>query len=410
MLPIQVREGAAAPVTGTDESGRVQQFHQPRLAFGMPEAISSPIQSLINSSAKLEQGQVPDTKDVMPFLLAAASPSLGSEGDAALSAGARFRVLEGGKKAIPVVKGEAEAADETPKSLGFLLAHKEPGREQYDYRVIGKKEPPQEGSFGMQVNTPFQSQAEALAALKKMKSSGEASDIMVLPAEMMQRYLQKGGRLDQFLKAEKSSGLINRPNITPGSIAAEHQLDMATNDRLAAEGAANSLPKDVRPSQENLANIIDANFTHGGRVTSSKMVPIDELSGGVGPAANDLKRVRALADQMKGSDGYFERIVVDQHGNVIEGQHRLDAAKLNGYKQIPVTVLHDNAAGFDTDAMMAAVKNMGLHPSQQNKIVEHALDTLHRTGSQQEALEYEVPGFDEAFQAAIRAATPKDTK
>lgn len=256
ILPLQRRVGPApAPVMGTDESGRTQAFNQPGLAFGLPSAISSPVQSLVNSAGKLEQGQVPDTKDVMPFLLAAGAPSLGSEGGAALSAGARFT-------------------------------------------------------------------------------------------------------------------------------------------------------REIRPSKENLANIIDANFSHGGKVVGNKLVSVDSLEGGVGPSADDARRVKSLANQIEGPNGYFERIVVDQNGNVIEGQHRLDAAKLLGYKDIPVTELRDNATGFDTNAMMAATKGMGLHPSQQNKVVEQALDTLHKTGSQEAALEYEIPGFDDAFQAAIKAAQP----
>lgn len=236
VLPIQRRATPAAPVMGTDESGKMQPFTQPGMALGVPGMISSPVKSLATSADKLEQGQVPNTEDVMPFLLATASPSLGSEGDAALSAGSRFKVIEGGKT-IPVVKGAAPA--EAPTSLGFFLAHKVKGREQYDYNVIGKKEPPMEGSFGMQVTAPFKSQAEAMAELKRMKASGEASDIMVLPAEKMRDYLNdhntRPKRLDRFLAAEKEAGLINRPNITPGSIAGEHAGDVARLEREAMD-------------------------------------------------------------------------------------------------------------------------------------------------------------------------------
>lgn len=45
------------------------------------------------------------------------------------------------------------------------------------------------------------------------------------------------GWLDRLIASERRGGLINRPNITPASIANEHAIDMATNDRMAAEAA-----------------------------------------------------------------------------------------------------------------------------------------------------------------------------
>lgn len=181
----------------------------------------------------------------------------------------------------------------------------------------------------------------------------------------------------------------------------------ASDEAMMSAGAR--FTKEVRPPKENIHDVIDSNFSFGGKVLGNKEVDPESLSGGVGPSADDIKRVKALAGKISGPNGYFERLLVDSDGNVIEGQHRLDAAKLLGLKNIPVTVLRDNASGFDTAAMRQAVKDAGVKASDhQNQIVEHALNILHESGGNpQKALEdYELPGFDKAFQAAIRVAKP----
>lgn len=170
-----------------------------------------------------------------------------------------------------------------------------------------------------------------------------------------------------------------------------------------------ALPSDIRPPKENIQTVIDSNFTHGGRRMGDKVVPIDTLNGGTSNTTSETKRVRELAAKISGDGGYFERLIIDQDGNVIEGQHRLDALRLLGVKEVPVKEIRDNAAGHDTKAMEDAVDSVGnLHPDQRNAIVSHALSTIHDAGGAEAALrDYELPGFDQHFRAAIKASSSK---
>lgn len=127
MLPIQQRVGPAPePVVGTDESGLIHTFMQPRMALGIPEAIAAPVHSLVNSADATARGEAPATEDIL--------------------------------------------------------------------RVI------------------------ATGALSGLSATASKDVLMSIGA--------------------KAEGLVNRPNITPASIASEHALDMAAIDRQAMESVA----------------------------------------------------------------------------------------------------------------------------------------------------------------------------
>lgn len=165
----------------------------------------------------------------------------------------------------------------------------------------------------------------------------------------------------------------------------------------------------VRPARENLRTLIDSNFEFG-RLGGHKTMPIDSLRGSMSAASDDVTKATSLAEQMRGPNGYIERLVVDDLGNVIEGQHRLNALKQLGIKNVPVTVIEEMGRKFDVPGMQAAIRNVGsLHPDQVRGVVNAAFDALRTYGSAERALaETVMPAQWQAFYgAALRAATRK---
>ncbi len=162
----------------------------------------------------------------------------------------------------------------------------------------------------------------------------------------------------------------------------------------------------IKPSEENLTNVVDANFSHG-RVVGNRTVPIESLQGGVSRGVTDQSRVDKLAEQRRGPEGYIERLVVDDAGNVIEGQHRLDALKKLGVSKVPVTVIKDLERGFNINAMKSAIKEAGIkHPDQVHQMMGRALNSIHEEGSPELAAQNTSIGgqWEKPYQAAIGAA------
>lgn len=173
---------------------------------------------------------------------------------------------------------------------------------------------------------------------------------------------------------------------------------------------AGAYSREIRPAGENLRDLIDANFNHA-KVVGDKMVPIGWLKGGVGQAADDAERVTKLKDKIAAPDGYIERLVVDDAGNVIEGQHRLDALRSMGEKAVPVTVIGDLTRGHDYDAARAALKDSGLHPDQQHQLLGRVFEALDKEkGKIAGAREYDVPGFNKPYNAVLDALEAKTEK
>lgn len=168
-------------------------------------------------------------------------------------------------------------------------------------------------------------------------------------------------------------------------------------------GAASVGSGFIRPAKENLHTVVDSNFNHA-KVIGDSVVPINSLKGGTSNTASELKRVDSLAEKMKSPDGYIERLIVDDAGNVIEGQHRLDALKKNGETEVPVTVIKDLERGYDIKGAKEALKNSGLRSDQVNGVIKQSLELLHETkGDFNLAKEYDIPGFEKPFQTVLTA-------
>jgi hypothetical protein len=112
-------------------------------------------------------------------------------------------------------------------------------------------------------------------------------------------------------------------------------------------------------------------------------------------------------EQIRSPGGYFSRPIVDHVGNVLEGQHRTEAAKRLGVKNLPVHVIKDLAHGKPIEAIKEAVRAAGKLPSDHvHQIVQQALEMVDDSGSAAKAREeYDLAGtgFGKYFEAADQA-------
>lgn len=167
---------------------------------------------------------------------------------------------------------------------------------------------------------------------------------------------------------------------------------------------------DVRPPREDIFEVAQANFV-GRTQHTAKTVPIDQLSGGVSADPAEAKRVSNLVDLMSGPNGYLERLIVDTDGNVIEGQHRLEALRKMGVKEVPVIEIRELREGLPVDRMMDAMQEVrGLHRDQARQIIDQIAEAIADVGSVAEVrAQYAPPrGFERAWEAALNAAETAD--
>lgn len=164
--------------------------------------------------------------------------------------------------------------------------------------------------------------------------------------------------------------------------------------------------KEIRPPTDDIYEVAEANFNYP-RMIGNQTVPIEQLEGGVTAQAGERKRVDELANQIASDEGYFTRIIVDQNNNVIEGQHRLEALRKLGAKEVPVFKIEDMGDTFPVMKMEAAVlKAQPMREEQASQIVKRALNAVAETGSVQEAAKLEIPGFQKGYAAALNVIEP----
>lgn len=164
--------------------------------------------------------------------------------------------------------------------------------------------------------------------------------------------------------------------------------------------------KDIRSPTDDIYEVAEANFNYP-RMIGNQTVPIEQLEGGVTAQAGERKRVDELANQIASDEGYFSRIIVDQNNNVIEGQHRLEALRQLGAKEVPVFKIEDMGDTFPVMKMEAAVlKAQPMREEQASQIVKRALNAVAETGSVQEAAKLQIPGFQKGYSAALNVIEP----
>jgi hypothetical protein len=188
--------------------------------------------------------------------------------------------------------------------------------------------------------------------------------------------------------------------------AAEKSLAVKPTQRAAAQPKPVPV-KDIRPSTDDVYKVMEANTT-AGRVIGDKMMPISKLTGGVTAAADDARRVDQLVEAMSSPEGYVSRLIVDDAGNVIEGQHRLEALRKMGVSKVPVTQYVDLERAVPFSAMRDAAAAQNIHPDQANQIAKQLAEIYaDEGGNMAEVLQYSAPrGFEKAWEAAV-GAMPK---
>lgn len=182
------------------------------------------------------------------------------------------------------------------------------------------------------------------------------------------------------------------------------KVPLQAGEAILGSGAVRTMQKAIQPAKESLSDVANANFKYS-KILGNQEIPISDLKGGVRTSsAEDMKRVDNLASEINSENGYIERLIVDDAGNIVEGQHRYEALKKLGYKKVPVTVIKDLERGYDVDKMKEAVKASGIKSSDQiNQIIKNNLELLHDEGGDISKVisEYDLKPYDIAALKAI---------
>lgn len=167
-----------------------------------------------------------------------------------------------------------------------------------------------------------------------------------------------------------ASGLLAVKDVSKGNYGDAALNSLGLLPFIPSMGAViKSIDKTVIPAKESLSQVADANFLLG-IPTGNKTVNIKSLKGMMSSASDDMDRVNALASKISSPTGYIERLIVDNSGNVLEGQHRLNALKKLGITNVPVTVISNMDDAFE------AVKKTGLRNENARQIVQNASEML----------------------------------
>ena len=135
-----------------------------------------------------------------------------------------------------------------------------------------------------------------------------------------------------------------------------------------------------------------------------KTFPVEHVHSGIS-AGDNPERIDNLVEQISGDNGHWSRPIVDDAGNVLEGQHRTEAAKQLGAKEIPVHVVKDLSRNKPIAAMKEAVRAAGpVHPDQVHQIMQNVLEAADESGSAAQAREdFDFSGaYQEHHEAAIK--------
>lgn len=233
-----------------------------------------------------------------------------------------------------------------------------------------------------------------------LKLADEGKSIALFRAKSLARQL--GVELDKSADKETTLNALRDALALTAVEAVTPTAEVPLVDVLAG--------KDIRPPTDDVYEVADANFNYP-RMIGNDTVPIEQLKGGVSEQSGERKRVNELAKQISGDDGYFSRIIVDQNNNVIEGQHRLEALRQLGAKEVPVFKIEDMGDTYPAMKMEAAVKKaQPMREEQASQIVKQAMNAIAETGSVQGAYKLEIPGFQKGYLAALNVIEPKAPK
>ena len=177
-------------------------------------------------------------------------------------------------------------------------------------------------------------------------------------------------------------------------------------ERAAEKGAnkiiINGSEVKVTSPSDNIVNVRDANFQYP-KTIGNQTVDINSVSGGVRLDEQEKNRIAQLANKISSPEGYFSRIIVDQNNSVIEGQHRLEALRQLGAKEVPVYKIEELADTMPVDKMKDAINSVGnIHPDHVNQLIQHALNGIAENGMEG-AKDLDLGYFQKHYDAALNA-------
>lgn len=169
---------------------------------------------------------------------------------------------------------------------------------------------------------------------------------------------------------------------------------------VAAKGARSALR--VRPPSDNITNVRNANFQYP-KTIGDETLNINSITGNLRVDQQEQTRINRLADQISSPEGYISRIIVDQNNNVIEGQHRLEALRQLGAKEVPVYKIEELADTMPVRKMEEAINTAGkIHSDHVNQIMQYSLENIAEEGVQG-ARNFDLGNFQKYYDAALNA-------
>lgn len=162
--------------------------------------------------------------------------------------------------------------------------------------------------------------------------------------------------------------------------------------------AMGGIIKTIKPAKESLHEVANSNFLLGIPV-GNKTVDINSLKGIMSNSSSDIDKVNKLTQKMKSPEGYIERLIVDDAGNILEGQHRLNALRNLGETQVPVSVIKDMSNAVEN------VKKTGMRNEHAINIVQNAHDMLQEAKTPENAFQmFDIPSeYTNAYKAAFES-------
>jgi hypothetical protein len=150
--------------------------------------------------------------------------------------------------------------------------------------------------------------------------------------------LGRGGLRNTFGKMEKRTDADDFAFIGSGEQKVPNRIKDGLSDGRVV--------RDEIPNQ----NSIEASFAHPEILPGLRDVPMSLFKARPFIAADDLRRVRSLSQEIKQSREINPLIVgVDEKGPfILEGGHRFEALHLLGAKSFPAQIVFDEAGSFTT--------------------------------------------------------------
>lgn len=185
---------------------------------------------------------------------------------------------------------------------------------------------------------------------------------------------------------------VNRPAETMGGTGKQisatretgrvRQATQAVGTADESRGATQRPTKIREPSQRDVDNAVSGTY-EGATTSKQETVNVDSLTGGVrlsDPA--ERRRVDALKVQMQSPNAHFTRVVVDAEGNVVEGQHRLEAARELGIKDVPILRVSpvSDAIPNASDVAKELQSRIPMRPEHARQLVDRAAEIVSAEG------------------------------